>query len=264
MLLTQVAPSQPATQRLTAAKVIGGAGLGGDELTALVDVVKTAGPLELDSLLAAFEQTSDASIGLKLIAALKDSKALPALRADGLRQRLAKFPPEVQQAAEPLFARLSPDAAKQKARLDGLLATLPTGDARGGQAIFNSTKAACASCHSIGYVGGNIGPDLTRIGQIRQRRDLLESIVYPSASFAQSYEPMIVDTVDGDRQSGILRKNDAQEIVLITGPTQEVHIPRANVKEIRPGTLSIMPEGLDQQLTPQELSDLVTFLLACK
>ena len=47
-------------------------------------------------------------------------------------------------------------------------------------------KAACVACHTIGYVGGHVGPDLSRVGAIRQERDLVESILYPSASFVQS------------------------------------------------------------------------------
>jgi hypothetical protein len=52
--------------------------------------------------------------------------------------------------------------------------------------------------------------------------------------------------------------------LLVTGPEQEVKIPRADLKELRPGPLSIMPAGLDQQLSPQELADLVAFLKATK
>jgi putative heme-binding domain-containing protein len=74
----------------------------------------------------------------------------------------------------------------------------------------------------------------------------------------------MVDTVSGDRQSGIVRKNDADEVVLITGPVQEAHIARKDVKEMRPGTVSVMPTGLEQQLAPQELADLLAFLKACK
>jgi putative heme-binding domain-containing protein len=61
-----------------------------------------------------------------------------------------------------------------------------------------------------------------------------------------------------------VKKNDADEVVLVTGPTQEVRIPRAKVKEMRPGTVSVMPTGLEQQLSPQELADLLAFLKACR
>ena len=163
-----------------------------------------------------------------------------------------------------MLARLNADAAKQAAHLDELLASCKDGDIRRGQAIFNSAKTACASCHAIGYLGGKLGPDLTRIGQARTDRDLLESVVYPSVSFVRSYEPFIVATKSGDEYSGILRKDAADEVVLATGPDAEVHVARADIAEMRPGTVSIMPQGLDEQLNHQELADLVAFLRATR
>jgi putative heme-binding domain-containing protein len=263
-LVAHLSPQQPAAQRVTAADVLGHAKLTSQQLTALADALRAAGPLEIGRLLPAYEKSSDEAVGLRLVAALGEAKASRALRADMVRPRLAKFGPSVQKEAEPLLAKLDPDAGAQKQRLEQLLSSLPKGDVRRGQAIFMGQKAACSTCHAIGYLGGSVGPDLTRVGSVRQERDLLESIIFPSASFVQSYEPVLVDTADGDRQSGIVRRNDADEVVLVTGPTQEVHIPRSKVKEMRPGTVSVMPTGLDQQLTPQELGDLVAFLKACR
>jgi putative heme-binding domain-containing protein len=170
----------------------------------------------------------------------------------------------VQAQAEKLYARLDVGLAEQRAQLEELLAALPEGDIRRGQAVFNSTKAACSSCHAIGYLGGRLGPDLTRIGQIRQPRDLLEAIVYPSASLVRSFEPMVVVTVEGQTFMGLLREDGADEVVLAKGPTEEFRIARDNIEEMLPGTVSIMPQGLDKQLSPQDLADLVTFLRACK
>ena len=163
-----------------------------------------------------------------------------------------------------MLAKLNVDLEKQKAHLEELLSSLPKGDIRHGQAIFNSPKTACATCHKIGYVGGLVGPDLTSIGQARTERDLLESIVYPSASFVRSYEPMIVATKSGDEYSGVLRKDTQDEIVLATGANTEMRIARPDITEMRPGTVSIMPQGLDEQLSRQELSDLLAFLRGTK
>ena len=261
---TLLAPDRPVAERSTAAEVISRARLSPEQLAALTDAIRSAGPLEIGRLLAPYEQSADESTGLKLVAALGEAKSARSLRGDMIKPRLAKFPERVRKEAEFLLAKLEPDAAAQRKRLEELLATLPAGDVRRGQAIFNSQRTACSTCHATGYVGGDLGPDLTRIGAVRNERDLLESIVFPSASFVQSYDPVMVDTTAGDRQSGILRKNDADEVVLVTGPTQQVRIPRAQVKEMRPGTVSVMPSGLEQQLTPQELGDLVAFLKACK
>ena len=104
----------------------------------------------------------------------------------------------------------------------------------------------------------------TKIGQIRGERDLLEAIIFPSASFVRSFEPVIVSTKDGEEYSGILRRDSADELVLATGPGAEVHVARADLAEMRPGKLSVMPQGLDEQLTRQELADLVAFLKATR
>jgi putative membrane-bound dehydrogenase-like protein len=154
-------------------------------------------------------------------------------------------------------------AARQRARLDELATHLKNADARRGAEIYRSAKAICTTCHAMSNVGGTLGPDLTRIGAIRVERDLLEAIVYPSASFVRSYEPALVKTKNGD-QLGILKKEAADEIVLANGPGSEVHIPRAEIISAQPGTMSLMPQGFDGMLTPQEIADLVAFLRTAK
>jgi putative heme-binding domain-containing protein len=109
-----------------------------------------------------------------------------------------------------------------------------------------------------------VGPDLTRIGGIRNERDLLESIAFPSASFVRSYESVIVATQDGKVLSGILKKDAPDEVILATNATETARIARDQIDEIRPSAVSVMPSGLDQQLTRQELADLLAFLKGAK
>jgi putative membrane-bound dehydrogenase-like protein len=260
-LLANLAPTQPVPARNSAASAIVRARLNEAQLTALADALKGIGPLEVPKVLPAFERSPSETLGLRLLSALKESKGAAALRGEVLRPRLTNFPAVVQQKGEELLAALNVDAAKQKAHLEGLLAEVHgKGDVRRGQAIFNSTKAACLTCHAIGYQGGHVGPDLTRISEVRSERDLLEAIVYPSASFVRSYEPVIIATKDGEEQSGVLRKDAPEEVLLATGPATEVRIARSNIAEMRPGTVSVMPQGLDEQLSHQELADLLAFL----
>jgi putative heme-binding domain-containing protein len=120
------------------------------------------------------------------------------------------------------------------------------------------------ACHAVGYLGGKIGPDLTRIGQVRSERDLLEAIVYPNASFARSYEPVVVSTTSGATHSGVLRSDRPDEVVLATSAGEETRIPRQDIDEVIPGSVSIMPPGLADQLTRQELADLLAFLKATR
>ncbi len=62
----------------------------------------------------------------------------------------------------------------------------------------------------------------------------------------------------------MLRKDAADEIILATGPNTEVRVARADITEMRPGRVSVMPAGLDEQLSRQELSDLVAFFKGTK
>lgn len=259
-LCANVNPEISVAMRSAATSVLAKARLSEPQLLKLADTIRTTGPLEVSRLLAAFEQSASEEVGLRLVAALAESKGVSGLRPDTLRSLAAKYPTTVQQMSNQLIARLDVDEARQKARLEELLATLPAGDVRRGQTVFNSQQTACASCHKIGYVGGTVGPDLTNISQVRTERDLLEAIVYPSASFVRSYEPVMILTKYDEEYSGVLRKDLADEVVIAIGPTTEVRIERSDIVEIRPSAVSVMPGGLDEQLTKQQLADLVAFL----
>jgi putative membrane-bound dehydrogenase-like protein len=259
-LLASVNSTKPWAVRNRAAAVLSKAKLNREQLLSLSDALRVAGPAELTILLTPFENSNDQALGMSLIDNLKAAKAVSSLRPEVLKLKIEKYPEPVQNKAEELFAMLNTDAAKQKQRLDHLLSQLHNGDIRRGQAIFNNPKVACVSCHTIGYLGGHVGPDLTSVGTIRTERDILESIIYPSASFVRSFEPMIVRTKDGDDFTGVLRKDSPNEVILVTGPDTEARISRSDITEMRQGTVSIMPQGLDTQLSTQELADLVAFL----
>ncbi len=231
----------------------------------MTGLLANTGPLELSRLLPAFDRGSDEALGLAMIAALQQSKGRSSVRADILRPRLAKYPESVQKKGEALLASLNVDSAKQGQRLEEVLAASREGDVRRGQTVFNSPKAACLSCHAIGYLGGKIGPDLTRIGQIRNERDLLEAILFPSASFARGYEPVIITTQSGQILSGVLRSDLTDAVVLVSGGAgTEVRILRREIVDMQPGTVSVMPPGLADQLSRQELADLLAFLKATR
>jgi putative heme-binding domain-containing protein len=263
-LLAKLDRDQSVATRTTAADVLARAKLNPQQLSRLADALRSAGPVEVDRLLVGFEQSTDEVLGLKLVKALAESSALSSLRVDAVKAHLAKYNPAVQKSAEALYAKLNVDAAKQKIQLEQLMSTLSAGDIRRGQLVFHSEKAACYSCHAIGYRGGNVGPDLTKVGSVRSERDLMEAIVFPSVSFVRSFEPITVATSDGKVYNGLLRGETADDILLATGVNQEARVARRDIEEIRPSTVSVMPAGLDQQLTPQELADLVAFLRACK
>ncbi|HXY36805.1 MAG TPA: PVC-type heme-binding CxxCH protein [Planctomycetaceae bacterium] len=254
----------PVTTRASAAGVLSTARLSSSQLAELTESFKSVGPLEIDRLLAAYENCADEAIGLKLIAALKSSPSLSALRVDSVERRIRKQPASVHAQAERLYRLINVDIEKQRQRITDLLPLVHKGDVRRGQRVFAEAKVACVSCHQFGYKGGHIGPDLTNIGRIRAERDLLEAILFPSASFVRSFEPTQVVTKAGKAYNGLVKSETSDEVVLVTSATETVRVPRDQIEEMRPGTVSIMPAGLDKQLTPQDLADLVAFLSHAK
>jgi putative heme-binding domain-containing protein len=264
LLRSGLEPGQPVAIRSATATVIEKASLDRSQLLTLAASLAEAGPLELPRLVRPFGNSSDEAAGLALIAALRQAKSRTSVRADTLRPLLAKYPATVQKAGDELLTAVSADSASQLRRLESLLPAVQGGDIARGQAVFNSQKAACYACHAIGYMGGKIGPDLTRIGQVRSERDLLEAIVFPSASFARGYEPVVIRTRSGELHTGVLRNNDLPDEVVIATDREETRIPRRDIADMQPGTVSLMPPGFDEQLSRQELADLLAFLKATR
>jgi putative heme-binding domain-containing protein len=264
VVLAGLDSGQPVATRTAAAAVVEKARLDAPQLAALAASLRSATPIELPRLLRAFANGGDEVAGLAMVSALRDSTSRSSIRADVLRPILAKYPAAVQSAGNDLLASLSADTAEEVRRLDTLLATLRAGDVPRGQAVFNNPKVACASCHAIGYIGGRIGPDLTRIGEVRSERDLLEAIVFPSASFARGYEPVVIRTRSGEVRTGVLRNNDLPDELVLATEREEFRIARRDIVDMQPGTVSLMPPGLADQLTKQELADLLAFLKATR
>src|SRR5262249_43947410 len=168
-------------------------------------------------------------------------------------------------SAAPMFRRREVDVEKLHAKLAQVEPVVTGGSAKRGRDVFIGKKAACFACHSVKNEGGQVGPDLTKIGAIRSNHDLLVAIVFPSASFARGFEPYVITTKAGSfYPAGIIRRETADAITIVTGDRVEIRIPRAEIETILPGKVSIMPEGLDKQLTRQELSDLLAYLMTLK
>jgi N,N-dimethylformamidase len=170
--------------------------------------------------------------------------------------------PEIQ-----LADAVKPDPAKesrQAKRLDQLAVFLPKGDPVRGEKLFHdSTKSLCITCHVKGDKGVNFGPDLTRIGDIRSERDLLEAIIYPSSTIARYYELLIVQKKQGEA-AGLLRRDSVDEIVLGLAPGAEQPIPMKEIKGAKYSNVSLMPEVFDKLLKPKQIADVVAYLKEAK
>ncbi|MBX3441187.1 MAG: c-type cytochrome [Planctomyces sp.] len=138
------------------------------------------------------------------------------------------------------------------------------GDPRRGEKVFQ--QALCARCHKVGARGPSVGPDLTHVGSRFSRRDLLESIVEPSAVVAEIYRGVQVATTDGEVLSGrVLPGGDFRSEVLkiVSDPLRpsivtEVH--KRRIDEVRESPVSPMPTGLLDSFTEAEIADLLAYL----
>ena len=108
--------------------------------------------------------------------------------------------------------------------------------------------------------GELIGPNLSTIATVRTPHDLLESIIFPSASIVQDFRPLSVLTTSGKVVTGLVIRRNDEELWLKGGDLKETRIPVNEVEEMKEATVSIMPQGLEQKLSPEELRDLMAFL----
>lgn len=156
---------------------------------------------------------------------------------------------------------LAPEVlARQETRLEELSALLSGGDPERGREIFNdAAKSLCLTCHVMGERGVEFGPDLTGIGSIRSERDLLEAIVFPSASIARYYEMVVVKRKRGETV-GLIRRDNTDQLVLAAAPGVEQSVPIREIKAAQYSSVSLMPEVFDALLKPHEIADLVAYL----
>jgi putative membrane-bound dehydrogenase-like protein len=259
-----MAGDQPPLLRLAAAEALGQARLTSGQLQMLGASVAEAGPLEVGHLVAAFEQTDDPRAGRMLLKSLDKSPGLPGLSPRTLREAVRNQPDEVRRDADALVKKLDVDDAKQKAHLTELQSLAIGGDAERGRIVFFNGRTACSACHTVQSQGGRIGPDLSKIGGIRAPADLLESVVYPSATIVRGYESYIVETSGGVSYTGLLARETADAIFLTTTERAEIRVPRASIDSIKQSRQSIMPQGLEGQMSRQELQDLLAFLKSLK
>ncbi|HMF20427.1 MAG TPA: HEAT repeat domain-containing protein, partial [Gemmataceae bacterium] len=252
--------------RVSAARALGASSLDNRQLVQLAGSVAKAGPMTVPLLVTAFSKSIDPEVGRVLVSSLKKSPGAESLSAAELDQCLKSFPQETRALAKPLYDRLLVRHKEQAVFLAKVSSSLKnlSGNGERGKQVFFSRKVGCASCHRATGGGGNVGPDLSQVGRFRSQRDLLESIVYPSSSIVPEFRTYIVNTRAGTQVTGMIVRESSEAIYLRTPQLAEIRLARDNVEVMRPSPISLMPDGLEKTMTPQELRDLLEFLLQQK
>lgn len=130
------------------------------------------------------------------------------------------------------------------------------GDAFAGEKVF---ARVCGQCHKMYGQGAEVGPDLTGSGR-NDYTQLLSNVFDPSLVIGASYRSYTLATTEGRVINGLLVEDSPTRVVLkVQGGKQEV-VPRADIEEFQVSPVSLMPEQLERQITPQEMVDLFAFL----
>ena len=130
------------------------------------------------------------------------------------------------------------------------------GNATNGQNLYISR---CMACHRAGTMGLQVGPDLITV-KTKGRDGILTAILEPNKEVAAQYIAYIVNTKDGQTLTGVVAEDNATSLTLkmMAGVSQTIQ--RSNIKGSSSSGQSLMPEGLEQGMTVQEMADLVTFI----
>jgi putative heme-binding domain-containing protein len=223
----------------------------------------------------ALRKLPDAKDPAEIVAAIQALRRLPDDKSAAaarfavtalLRARTGqKFGPDAK-AWSDWFTKTYPDQAGKLAA-DGFDASTwdkraakidwAAGDPDRGRKAF--VKATCASCHDG---GGAIGPPLQGVGKRFSRDDLLTAILQPSRDVSPRYRPTRITTTDGKAYVGMLVYDATDGVILQTGPDTTVRIPGGDIETRRTLDTSLMPAGLLDKLTDQEVSDLLAYLRA--
>ena len=133
------------------------------------------------------------------------------------------------------------------------------GDPARGESLFRRKDLSCQKCHTIGGVGGQVGPDLVSIGASAPVDYIVDSLYFPNKAVKEGFNSVVAITKDGKVYTGIKVRQTQTEMVLRDANAEDISVPLANIaKQKNAG--SIMPAGLMDPLTRQEVLDLVRFI----
>jgi putative membrane-bound dehydrogenase-like protein len=205
----------------------------------------------LDAMLSRSTWTSS------LLSSLEDGCVPPAEIDTARRQRLLLRRDPAQKArAEAVFAH---QAQPRQTVVDSYRAALGMkGDTRAGAALF---KKQCIACHRLGNEGVEVGPDLASLND-RSPESLLIAILDPNRAFETKYVSFSVAMVDGRVLSGIIASESATAVTLRRQDGKDDVLLRSDIQEMTASGQSLMPEGLEKDLKPGDLSDLIAYLVS--
>jgi putative heme-binding domain-containing protein len=261
LLMSQLGKSGTPAERLAAASLLGRAELTPEQTRVVVAAIRTDSMVSPTILLPALSRVKEEAAAEGVVTYLNESLARGwEPQGDQLEELLANLPSSVREKAEPLRSAARDLAARRRGRLAEFEPLLAGGNTERGRLVFFGNKAGCGACHRVGDQGANVGPDLTKVGAVRAGRDILESVVLPSASFAQGYDHYVVQTNSGEVYAGIIPQPGADVLEVRDSAGNVTRLHKTQVKRLKRQDVSLMPEGLPAAMSREEFGDLLAFL----
>ena len=138
------------------------------------------------------------------------------------------------------------------------------GDARHGKELFERPESSCITCHRINDKGVDFAPALSEIGTKLPKEAIFESIIDPNAAISMGFETTQLETKDGTVAMGIVRSETNDELVLVLPGGATNKFDKKQIVKREKLKTSMMPSGLNQALSQQDLIDLVEYLASLK
>jgi len=147
-----------------------------------------------------------------------------------------------------------------------VLATASTaqGDIAKGRSVFERAESSCVLCHRIGDKGADFGPGLGEIGAKLPKEQIYENIINPSAGLSMGFETTQLTLKDGSTALGIVRSDTRNEVVLALPGGATNRFEKGQIAKREKLTTSMMPSGLNQLLSQDDLVNLVEYLASLK
>jgi putative heme-binding domain-containing protein len=166
--------------------------------------------------------------------------------------------------ADPLLGSVRPWREWTFADLASSIAQLDSVRSYGnGKQLFQ--VAACASCHRMNGAGNEFGPDLTKLDPKQAPADLLRNILEPSAKINDKYSAYLFEMENGQVITGLIVQESPGEVKIVADPlasTEPKVLKKSEILGRKRSPASIMPKGLLDKLTREEILDLIAYIAA--
>jgi putative membrane-bound dehydrogenase-like protein len=163
--------------------------------------------------------------------------------------------PILKARAQKLFAP-PPDADRQKTLETYAAALKAEVDPKAGRVAFEKN---CATCHKIGDLGVNVAPDISD-SRTKTPPQLLLDILQPNRAVDGNYIAYVVSTTDGRVLTGVISAETSQAITLKQPGGQLVVVPRSEIDELQSTGKSLMPDGLERTIGPQQMAEVISYI----